>query len=562
MPKKDFFPALILTAVAVLALNSAILKYPLQGWHEPRAVLVHALIVLILFMGLTLRVGTAAAFVGGLLFGIYPGHALVWTRGSWHFWDFLLYAALLMASVAIAFAFQRFTNFLYTQEKIVRYLLMVCLGALIGWMAVETMRINTPWQDVVSLYRWRALHVHTARDLNALAQLLRRQPEYLKAQQYEHSRWRILAQQKDETAPALAQPDPAMTALTDEITALYRESLAVDKGRVETYHEMAGFFRDIGRTKDAKDVYKQVLTIDPKQRETYFLLGQMYEEERSPTLVIEMYNELLKLYPDDETVAASIIDAYSRALARHPEATIYQEKREEVLGAYEQLSKRKKYTANDYWNLGFLYEQVGGFEEAVRYYRKALELQPNHQKALYNLAYSYQASGDVKTALELYDRLLHFYPKFAGAYLNMGVIYNTMGDSAKAEYMYQKVIRLEPNNAQAYLYLGYLNESTGELREALNDYEKAVEYNPQYSEAYYNMGNVYAALHQYPEAVASYLKTIAIDPNHQNAFVNLSILEFKSGDYPSAKQYLEEARLLGYNPPESYVKALEGYKGK
>jgi tetratricopeptide (TPR) repeat protein len=100
------------------------------------------------------------------------------------------------------------------------------------------------------------------------------------------------------------------------------------------------------------------------------------------------------------------------------------------------------------------------------------------------------------------------------------------------------------------------------LREALNAYEKAVENNPRHAEAYYNMGNVYAALLEYPEAIAAYLKTVAVNPNHQNAFVNLSILSFKAHDFPGAIHYLEEAQLLGYSPPEAYLKSLEPYKIK
>jgi tetratricopeptide (TPR) repeat protein len=144
----------------------------------------------------------------------------------------------------------------------------------------------------------------------------------------------------------------------------------------------------------------------------------------------------------------------------------------------------------------------------------------------------------------------------------MGIIYNALGASDKALHLYRKVISMDPNNAGAYFNLGYLNESAGELREALNNYEKAVENDPRHAEAYYNMGNVYATLEQYPEAIASYLKTVSINPNHENVYVNLSILSFKAKDFQGAIRYLEEARLLGYNPPAAYLKTLEPYRKK
>lgn len=489
---KRIFPALVL-AVAVLFINSPILKYPLSAWIEPREVIAHAVIVLLLHMLLRRRVSAWAAFLAALGFGIFPGHAIALAEKSQNLLSAGLYLMALAVSIAVAFAFDKFDNFLKTQEKIVRQLFIVGVGVLILWMAVVSVQTNAVWANDMSLARWRAKHAPSAENLNHLASLLQGQK---------------------------------------------------------------------GQDKEVMELYKKVLTLDPQRKEPYFYFAWVYEESEQPDKAIEMYNGLLKKFSGDETVHAAVVDAYGGAIARHPQETIYQEKREEVLAAYEQLSKRKKYTANDYFNLGFLYEQVGGYEEAMRFYGKALEIAPTHEKALYNLANRYQLAGDFKTALALYGRLVHYHPKFTFAYLNMGLIYSALGDADRARYLYQKLVDIDPGNADGYFNLGYLSEAAGELREALGYYEKAVENNPKHAEAYYNMGNVYAILQQYPEAIASYLKTVAINPNHQNAFVNLSILAFKSQDFQGAIHYLEEARLLGYNPPEAYLKTLEPYRKK
>ncbi len=312
----------------------------------------------------------------------------------------------------------------------------------------------------------------------------------------------------------------------------------------------------------AKSVYEQALKKDPHNKEANFALADIYEDQADAQGMINVYKRLLEMYPEDLDVMTLIIQGYTDAIKKYPDVSIYQEKREDVLAEYEQLTKRKKYGANDYFNLGFLYEQVGGYEEAMRFYAKAIALDPKHEKATYNLASRYQASGDIKTALVLYERLVHFHPRSTLAYLNMGVIYNALGDADKARYLYQKVINIDPDNAEAYFNLGYLSETAGELKDALNYYEKAVDHDSRQAEAYYNMGNVYALLEQYPEAIASYLKTVAINPNHQNAFVNLSILSFKARDFQGSIRYLEEARLLGYNPPAAYLKTLEPYRKK
>ena len=312
----------------------------------------------------------------------------------------------------------------------------------------------------------------------------------------------------------------------------------------------------------AREYYQKAISLGPKLPQAYLGLGEAFRLLGESSRAVETYSRLLSLFPDDEKIDVKVIEAYTRAIADNPGNDLYKEKREEVLADFEQLSKRKNYNAAGYYSLGFLYEQVGGKEEAMRFYTKAVQMKPDYKQALYNLANLYQDAGNYKIAMALYDRLVHFHPKFAPGYLNMGLIFNALGDQQRARQFYLKVIDLDPDNGAAYFNLGYLSESQGELREAVNYYEKAVEVAPKNAESYYNLGNVYASLGQNGEAIASYLKTVGLKPRHQDAFVNLSILSFKSRDFQGAIHYLEEARALGYNPPAEYLKTLEPYRKK
>ena len=307
---------------------------------------------------------------------------------------------------------------------------------------------------------------------------------------------------------------------------------------------------------------QKIITLAPQTPQAYLDLGEAFRFLGQPTQAVETYSRLLDLFPDDEEIDIKVIEAYGRAVADAPQDQLYKEKREEVLADFEQLSKRKKYTAADYYNLGFLYEQVGGKEEAIRFYTKAVQMKPDYKDSLYNLANLYRDAGNYKLAMGLYGRLVHFHPKFVQGYLNMGLIFNALGDKQRARQFYLKVIALDPGNGDAYFNLGYLSESQGDLSGAVNYYEKAVEVAPKNAEAYYNLGNAYASLGQNGEAIASYLKTVTINPKHQDAFVNLSIMSFKSKDFQGAIHYLEDAQTLGYNPPAEYLKTLEPYRIK
>lgn len=475
------------------------------------------------------------------------------------FMDHLFYFLSIVLSLLIAYGVFRFYQFLKNQEAIIRQLFIVALGTLVMGLILLTYTQSLVWQNKESLWRH---YVKKSPQLSVylnLAESLKESNEYRQSQNDYRAYVDLIAQGASENKLAI---DKAKLAKVQDVIDLYKQAIRLFGKTIDPYLALGRIYEDIGKFDDALACYIKAIEIDSKSKEALFALGGLYQKMNKPTLAIEQFNRLLKLYPEDENVYVYLIKAYSNAIERNPHEKLYQEQRENVLSDFEEISKRKKYTDVDYCNLGFLYEQVGGYEEAVRFYRKSLELNPRYEKALLSLGNRYQQMGDYKGALLMYQQLLHFHPKNAQGYLNMGIIYNALSDVDRSRMFYQKAIDLDPTNAKPYYYLGYLCELAGELKDALNYYEKSIEQDPQQAEAYYNMGNVYAQLGQEAEALASYLKTIAINKNHQNAYVNLSILSFKSRDFAGAIRYLEEAQLLGYNPPVEYLKSLEPYRKK
>ena len=70
------------------------------------------------------------------------------------------------------------------------------------------------------------------------------------------------------------------------------------------------------------------------------------------------------------------------------------------------------------------------------------------------------------------------------------------------------------------------------------------------------------SLGKLPEAIAEYEAAVRANPNYEDAYVNLSIVAVKAGDFAKAIKALDEAVLLGYQPPEEYVRTLEPYREK
>jgi len=455
-----------------------------------------------------------------LFFIAEPAVFLIW--GPFRLYG--LYALTFFAFLFLAKGTEKFYIFLKTQEALIRILFwaaVIVFGSAIALTSVSEVNLR---RDTVTFWAYESKAHPTAEAMDNLADAYDASKNPSQAQEY------------------------------------YQKAVSIDPRSIRAYEGLARLAQKENHWEQVIESFKKIMGLNPQLPQAYLGLGEAYRISGDKAQAVETYSRLLDIFPDDEGIDVKVIEAYGRAIADNPQDGLYKEKREEVLADFEQLSKRKNYNAADYYNLGFLYEQVGGKEEAMRFYTKAVQMQPDHAQALYNLANLYQDAGSYKTAMELYGRLVHYHPKYALGYLKMGIILNALGDQERARRFYLKVIDLDPDNGDAYFNLGYLSESQGELNDAVNYYEKAVEVAPKNAEAYYNLGNAYASLGQNGEAIASYLKTVGLNPHHQDAFVNLSILSFKSRDFQGAIHYLEDAKALGYNPPAEYLKTLEPYR--
>jgi DNA-directed RNA polymerase subunit alpha len=109
-------------------------------------------------------------------------------------------------------------------------------------------------------------------------------------------------------------------------------------------------------------------------------------------------------------------------------------------------------SAEYHYQLGRVKEAKGLYEEATDNYKTALELSPNHQKALFHLAYRCDLSSDEEAAIDYYKQIATTAPVYVSALLNLAVLYEDMGEFGKAERCVDKVLKYHPNHQRAVLF--------------------------------------------------------------------------------------------------------------
>lgn len=103
---------------------------------------------------------------------------------------------------------------------------------------------------------------------------------------------------------------------------------------------------------------------------------------------------------------------------------------------------------------------------AIKFYEKALEINPQHKGALINLGRSYVSLGKANEAISLTKNALEIYPNSEDLHLNLGDAYTILNKIPEAIECYKKVISINPDRASAYNNLGVLYLKSRKQKEA------------------------------------------------------------------------------------------------
>jgi len=109
-------------------------------------------------------------------------------------------------------------------------------------------------------------------------------------------------------------------------------------------------------------------------------------------------------------------------------------------------------SAEYHYQLARLQEAQGLYEEAMDNYKTALELSPNHQKALFRLAYRCDLSGDEDAAIDYYKQIASGNQTYVSALFNLAVLYEDRGELNKASQCVDSVLKFHPNHQRAVLF--------------------------------------------------------------------------------------------------------------
>ncbi|MBI5963589.1 MAG: tetratricopeptide repeat protein [Chloroflexi bacterium] len=203
-------------------------------------------------------------------------------------------------------------------------------------------------------------------------------------------------------------------------------------------------------------------------------------------------------------------------------------------------------TAEELFERAYAQQEAKNYDEAIRYYTEAIQLEPDLNAAYNNLGVLLNTLKRYDEAEAAYRKAIEINPAYASAYYNLGVLLNTLKRYDEAEAAYRKAIEINPAEASAYNNLVILLRLNNRIEETMPLLEKIIEINPEDFNPYLAIASINK---QNGKSVSKEFIEKARQFMPEDDWHNRACLESVCDNFDMAFEYLEKAaQLERFNP--------------
>ena len=228
---------------------------------------------------------------------------------------------------------------------------------------------------------------------------------------------------------------------------------------------------------NAIKIYNEVLQLNPNSDKAYWGIGECYRELKDYENSIKNFAKAIQLNPKEES--------YYYDLEKILKDSGDYEGDEGKIAFWNKFLKLVPNSDYAYSEIGDCYRWLDDYENALKSYAKAIQINPNNPDYYNERAHIFnvdlddyeQAIAEYKKILEIkFDNAKEATSNYVDAYIDIGNIYRLdLKDYKQAIESYSRAVELNPNYAQAYYWLGRCYELLGDNAKAQADFAKAKE---------------------------------------------------------------------------------------
>ena len=197
----------------------------------------------------------------------------------------------------------------------------------------------------------------------------------------------------------------------------------------------------------------------------------------------------------------------------------------------------------DFWvNRGIVKQSLRDTLAAVKDFRSALQIDPEHALANHNLALLGGLDGKEKETEKLITEAIEKNPNLIYSYEERGFLRMKARNWKGALADFNQAILLDANDPDNWLQRGIVKEKLKDMSGALADYTQAIKLKDDYERAWMNRGNLLSKMNRLGEAIEDYTIAITHYPEYGLAYYNRALAFHKTSQLKKACADLLQAQ--------------------
>lgn len=352
--------------------------------------------------------------------------------------------------------------------------------------------------------------------------------------------------------------------------ASYKKALEI-KPTAYGYNNIGFAYNMMQKTDEAKKYYRLSFNLQPDFSLASKNLGILYNTNKQYDSAIYFFKKIIAGNPTDIASTNLLISAFLNAKQKDS-ALYYLKKLEntridnaeylrEIGDFYFVLQNYQKainyYTTaltinpspDLYNNLAYAYEIEKKFDEAKKYFLKAIYMNPNHLASLANMADLYYGFATYDSAIIYLKRLLPLVKSTEKVYNLIGTSFLNSRHYDSAAVYFNYVLSKDSLNKNTYINAGHSYFLNEKYLQAIPFYEKALKLDSVYTNAIPRLAYCYLIQKKYDKSILLYQRAIATDSvidNSANYYYNIACAMSLQSKKEEALNYLENSLKAGY----------------
>lgn len=264
-------------------------------------------------------------------------------------------------------------------------------------------------------------------------------------------------------------------ALQEALDA-HQESVRCDPANAAAWCALGTAYRQSSQFEEARRCYDRALEIDPANLPALTNTGELHLVQGDPAVALGYFERVLAQDP-----------LFYEALGNRIAALAKCDKLTEAEKAARQAIEHYPDSAGFHVCLGSVLVASGETNQGSIAFKRALDIQPDNQEALFNLGILQNDSTALRDSMGFIRRKIELEGESAFLQALLAIALRANGQLAEAEAVCRRLLELHPTSVGGWNMLAQLVSTRGDSAQSIEYYKKAIEHGPEKAEIFSNL---------------------------------------------------------------------------